>query len=242
MLVSKVLTLTEQVAQRLIEDIRRGVYPVGSKLPSGKDLASQFGVSPAVIREVTERLRSKGLVESRQGAGCTVKALTEASGFRVPNAISGDLSCVFELRMDLESAAAALAAARRSPEQLDALAGILKRLEDKLYDPSRGVELDVGFHVAIAEATNNRYYADLLQYLNTQLRQSVQTARANSAMHQSMPEQVHREHLQVFEAIRASDPERARAAMMRHLQCASARLGLSLPGRHFSESPDDPPD
>lgn len=234
---TKALTLTQQVAQQMTGEIRDGVYPVGSKLPSGKDLAARFGVSQSVIREVTERLRSNGLIDSRQGAGCTVKARTEAGGFRVPHAVGSDradladLAHVYELRLDLEGAAAALAAVRRTQGDIDALAAILKSLADNLYTPDHAVELDIAFHVAIADATHNRYYVDLLQYLNLQIRQAVQTARTHSLARQRLPDEVHREHVRVFEAIRAGDPVAARIAATSHLQNAAARLNLAIPGR-----------
>ncbi|MDN7181530.1 FadR family transcriptional regulator [Caballeronia sp. SEWSISQ10-4 2] len=215
-------------------DIRDGVYPVGTKLPSGKDLATRFGVSQSVIREVTERLRSNGLIDSRQGAGCTVKARTEAGGFRVSHAVGADradLADVYELRLDLEGAAAALAAERRTDADIDALAAILRSLSDNLYTPDQAVELDIAFHVAIAEATHNRYYVDLLQYLNLQIRQAVQTARTHSLASQRLPDEVQREHVRVFEAIRAGDSRAARIAATSHLRRAAARLNLKIPGR-----------
>ncbi|PLZ00991.1 FadR family transcriptional regulator [Burkholderia sp. WAC0059] len=225
---TRTMTLTEQVAQQVIDEIQRGVFPVGSKLPPGKALAARFGVSPAVIREVTERLRAKGLIDSRQGAGCTVKSNTEASGFSIPGTAEADLSRMFELRMDLEGAAAALAAVRRGDADLAALRRLLKTLEENLYDPAQGVELDVGFHVAIAQATRNRYYVDLLQYLNLQFRQCIGIARAHSAQHYRLPEEVHREHVRVFDAILAGDPAAARLAMTTHLERAARRLGVPL--------------
>jgi GntR family transcriptional repressor for pyruvate dehydrogenase complex len=229
--------LTQQVAQKMTGEIRDGVYPVGTKLPSGKELAARFGVSQSVIREVTERLRSHGLIDSRQGAGCTVKARTETGGFRVPHALGADradladLAEVYELRLDLEGAAAALAAARRTEADIDALAAILKSLADNLYTPDHAVELDIAFHVAIADATHNRYYVDLLQYLNLQIRQAVQTARTHSLARQRLPDEVHREHVRIFDAIRAGDPLAARLAATSHLQRAAARLNLPISGR-----------
>jgi GntR family transcriptional repressor for pyruvate dehydrogenase complex len=232
--VTKTLTLTQQVAQQMTGEIRDGVYPIGSKLPSGKDLAARFGVSQSVIREVTERLRSQGLIDSRQGAGCTVRARTETGGFRVPHAIGADradladLADVYELRLDLEGAAAALAAVRRTEADIEALAAILNSLADNLYAPDHAVELDIAFHVAIADATHNRYYVDLLHYLNLQIRQAVQTARTHSLSRERLPDEVHREHVRVFDAIRAGDPVAARMASTSHLHNAAARLNLSL--------------
>ena len=231
---TKALTLTQQVAQQMTGDIRNGVYPVGTKLPSGRELAERFGVSQSVIREVTERLRSHGLIDSRQGAGCVVKARTETGGFRVPLVTDTDrvdLANVYELRLDLEGAAAALAALRRSAADIDTLSAILQSLADNLYNPDQAVELDIAFHVAIADATHNRYYADLLQYLNLQIRHAVQTARANTLTHERLPEAVHREHVRIFEAIRDGDSPGARAATMSHLQRGAARLELAISRR-----------
>jgi GntR family transcriptional repressor for pyruvate dehydrogenase complex len=237
--VTKALTLTQQVAQQMTGDIRNGVYPVGTKLPSGRELAERFGVSQSVIREVTERLRSHGLIDSRQGAGCVVKARTETGGFRVPLVTDTDrvdLANVYELRLDLEGAAAALAALRRSAADIDTLSAILQSLADNLYNPDQAVELDIAFHVAIADATHNRYYADLLQYLNLQIRHAVQTARANTLTHERLPEAVHREHVRIFEAIRDGDSPGARAATMSHLQRGAARLKLAISSRDASSN------
>ena len=104
----------------------------------------------------SERLRSKGLIDSRQGSGCVVRSRTELNGFRVLNTIEADrseLSSVFELRLDLEGAAAALAAVRRTGSDLSKLAEILSNLEQNLEDLEAGVELDLAFHTAIAAAT-----------------------------------------------------------------------------------------
>src|SRR3546814_5212154 len=121
-MLTKSLTLTEQVAGKLASDIAAGVYPVGGKLPTGKALAQLYGVSAAVIREATERLRAQGLVESRQGAGCTVVSRTASRGFQVPGGRvaldRAQLASVYELRMELEGGAAALAAMRRSDDDL----------------------------------------------------------------------------------------------------------------------------
>ncbi|GAB3626524.1 GntR family transcriptional regulator [Pandoraea terrae] len=231
---TKPRTLTEQVAQQLIEAIRQGEYPVGTKLPTGKVLAETYGVSQAVIREVTERLRAQGLIDSRQGAGVTVKSRTPSSGFQVPGAHEQsriDLASVYELRLDLESTAAALAAVRHTPADIERLADILTRLKANLFHADSGVEDDTAFHATIAQATHNPYYAELLQYLNLQIRQAVQTARTNTLRHSGLAEQVYEEHVAVFNAIKARDPLLARAAALSHLLRASARLGLTLPGR-----------
>lgn len=231
---AKPRSLPAQVADLLQDAIRAGLYPVGTKLPSGKALGQMYGVSQAVIREATERLRSKGLIDSRQGSGCTVKARTETNGFTVQGGGAADrveLASVFELRMDLEGSAAALAAVRRTEDDLAELSGILNNLGDRIRDLEAGVELDLAFHTAVAEATHNPYYVALLKYLNLQVRQAVHAARFNALVNEPLPHTVQAEHRAVFEAIRARDPHGARAAVMLHLQRAAGHLALDIPGR-----------
>lgn len=231
---AKINSLTAQVADLLQDAIHSGVYPLGTKLPSGKTLGQMYGVSQAVIREATERLRSKGLIDSRQGSGCVVKARTEAEGFKVlggPDADKREMSSVFELRLDLEGAAAALAAVRRTEADLKTLSGILNELAKNLHDLDAGVELDLAFHTAVAAATHNPYYGNLLKYLNLQLRQAVHAARYNAIVNDPLPQTVQREHFAVFEAIHARDANGARAAVMLHLQRAACHLELDIPGR-----------
>ncbi|SIT22168.1 FadR/GntR family transcriptional regulator [Achromobacter sp. MFA1 R4] len=231
-MLTKHLTLTEQVARQLASEIADGVHPVGAKLPAGRLLAEQYGVSAAVIREATERLRAQGLIQSRQGSGSTVVSRTGAQGFQVSSGIAVNrekLASVYELRMELEGGAAALAAVRGSASDLLAMEEALARLQANLEHPEQGVEHDIAFHVAIAAATHNSYYQDLLQYLNLQLRLAVSTARSNSRLQDGLTLAVHQEHVAVFEAIRARDPDRARQAAIGHLRQAASRLQLDLP-------------
>lgn len=62
------------IAQRLIEDITSGRYPVGSLLPPELELCTQFGVSRHTAREAIRRLQERGLVTRQRGIGTTVKA------------------------------------------------------------------------------------------------------------------------------------------------------------------------
>jgi DNA-binding FadR family transcriptional regulator len=228
---TRAITLTEQVTRQLRADIERGAYPVGTRLPTGKQLAGQYGVSTAVIREVTEHLRSLGLVESRQGVGSTVRSRVGTAGFRLPAEPDIDrdaLADLYDLRLDLEGAAAALAAVRRTNDDIAGLATLLERLRAHLYDPQPAADIDAAFHVGIAAATHNPYYQQLLQYLNLQLHEAVAAARANTLRQALQPEAVHQEHEAVFRAIRAGDAPAARDAAMAHLRAAAARLGLTL--------------
>lgn len=223
------ITLTERVIQQLRGEIADGIFPVGARLPTGKQLAERYGVSAAVIREVTEHLRSQGMIESRQGLGSTVRSRVSDSGFRLAgNADVTDLAAIFELRIDLESAAAAMAARHRTGEDVSRMAALLDAIAARIDDAEHGVEPDIQFHIAIATATHNPYYLQLLQYMNLQLHHAVRTARVNSSRQPGLPAQVHAEHVAIFDAIRARDAELARLRATEHLRNAAGRLGLPL--------------
>ncbi|WP_341248729.1 FadR/GntR family transcriptional regulator [Cupriavidus pauculus] len=223
------ITLTERVIRLLRAEIADGTFPVGTRLPTGKQLAERYGVSAAVIREVSEHLRSQGMIESRQGLGSTVRSRVSDNGFRLASsADAGDLAAIFELRIDLESAAAAMAARHRTEHDVACMRGVLDALAAQLDDPDHGVEPDIQFHVAIATATHNPYYVQLLQYMNLQLHHAVRTARLNSRQQPGLPEQVHGEHVAIFDAIRARDADLARRCATDHLRNAAGRLGLPM--------------
>lgn len=226
---SRPTTLTERVIQQLRADIADGTFPVGARLPTGKQLSERFGVSAAVIREATEHLRSQGMIESRQGLGSTVRSRVSDSGFRLagsPDTV--DLAAIFELRIDLEGAAAAMAARHRTADDVTRMAALLDALGSQLDDAEHGVEPDIQFHIAIATATHNPYYLQLLQYMNLQLHHAVHTARRNSSRQPGLPHKVHGEHVAIFDAIRARDAELARQCAAEHLRNAAGRLGLAL--------------
>lgn len=69
---AKPAPLYVQVVSTLKEEILKGVYPVGTQLPSEDLLSTRFGVSRHTVREALRRLRDDGLIASRQGAPTTV--------------------------------------------------------------------------------------------------------------------------------------------------------------------------
>jgi DNA-binding FadR family transcriptional regulator len=234
-------TLTSRVADALIERIQQGVYAVGAKLPAGRLLAQEFNVSAAVIREATERLRTKGLVESRQGAGCRVLASSVDEGFQliVPADVDKTaLRHIYELRCEIEAGAASLAALHAGPDEIALMEDILRSLKKSLGAPDQALEWDLAFHKAIAKATHNPHYMQLMQYLNEQWRYGVRAARLNTLAldraRKSTPSKaglasyVHDEHVAVLAAIKQHDPALARSMARKHLHNASQRLGLDV--------------
>ncbi len=74
-------TLAEQVSDSIAEAIVSGAWKGGEALPTEPEIAAQYGVSRAVVRDATRMLAAKGLVEAQHGKGVFVThSPTEAFG------------------------------------------------------------------------------------------------------------------------------------------------------------------
>jgi GntR family transcriptional repressor for pyruvate dehydrogenase complex len=226
-----VITLVDRVALEIQERIFSGQFPVGSHLPTGKEIASEFGVSNAVVREAIARIQSQGMVETRQGSRTLVTAKTTGNGFSLPvydKHEAKDFADAYELRLDLEVAAASHAALRRTDDDLITLEECLRKMQGAKNGDANGTDADIAFHLAIATATRNKQYVNLVQYLNAHLnlRNYISTAWKNSARHVNMPEAAHQEHVDIYLAIKERNQEKAELAMMAHINNAAQRLAL----------------
>ncbi len=220
--------LSDEIARRIAERIASRALAPGDRLPTEAELCQAFGVSRAVVREAVARLRTDGLVETQRGVGAFVSHSPELSVFRLEaeRASPAELRQIFELRTDVEAGAAALAAARCTETQMEAMRTALSAMAKAVSEGENGTAADVAFHIAIAEATDNPIYRDFLRFLAHRLEQAIGTARRNSATHQGWSERVQIEHEAIFEAIAARDPEAARTAAKAHIINAAHRLGI----------------
>ncbi len=220
--------LAEQVADQLSARIREGVLEPGDQLPTEAALVADLGVSRSVVREAIATLRSDGFVEPRQGKGVFVVDWASRQPFRMDARRihdPADLFAVLELRREVESGAAALAAARRTDTELGHLEDCLADMA-AASDGNAASDADVAFHAAVADATHNAYYRRLTQYLDCQLRVAVAASHRPPGYPQNHGEAILEEHRRILEAIRLRDSEGARAAVRFHLNQVIARLGL----------------
>ncbi|ERK61245.1 transcriptional regulator, GntR family, partial [Leifsonia aquatica ATCC 14665] len=112
--------LADQAADALLERIRAGEWALGQKLPGETTLAPQLGVGRSTVREAIRQLAGRGVLQSRQGAGVFVTALDAPEDWDAVLRRASIVS-VIEARIAIESEAAALAAERRTPQELRAL-------------------------------------------------------------------------------------------------------------------------
>lgn len=224
--------LSEQLADALVVSIRDGQLPEGQRLPTEAALMQRFGVSRTVVREALSRLKTMGLIESRQGSGAFVKKLPDPAAGHLVLAPDGSMNAVLqmvEVRRALEAESAALAAARRTPKDLKQIKAALQALERTVATGGDGVAEDVAFHVAIATAANNPFLLATLAYLNHFLFDGTRVTRANEATRSDFAQQVRDEHAAIVSAIDAGDVTAAREAGAAHMRNAAERIGRADP-------------
>jgi DNA-binding FadR family transcriptional regulator len=216
-------TLALGLVEALGDRIRDGRLATGHKLPTEAAIMAEFEVSRTVVREAISKLQAAGLVETRHGIGTFVLGLGDGGAFRIAPeqmATLNDVIAVLELRIGIETEAAALAAQRRSAGQLATMREALAAFEAAIEAGRDAVAADFQFHLEIARATGNPHYEQLMATLGAP---SIPRARlaslvdTDAAERQSYLKRVNAEHDSILDAIVAQDVEAARAAMRTHL-------------------------
>ncbi|TQV82226.1 FadR/GntR family transcriptional regulator [Denitrobaculum tricleocarpae] len=223
-------TLTEKVSIAIREKIMSGEFEAGEKLPREKDLVADFAVSRTVVREALAKLSADGLIEIRHGVG--VFALDPAQRVERNPFLSENFTKIsavldlFELRRGIEIEAAGLAALRRSPAQEARIREAYHSLKAALDKGEVAASNDLELHRTIAEATNNRFYTEFLDFLTDQAIGRTVKGGYGGDEAQRLDKMTHLqdEHREIVEAIGAQDSERAREAMRSHLMNSEKRF------------------
>ena len=223
--------LSDQVADALASEIRAGQLAAGDKLPTEATLVARFAVSRTVVREAISRLKSLGLVDSRQGSGAFVKEVGFTPlNFDARSALSKQAVIqMVEVRRALEAEVAGLAAQRRTAADIKRIHQAIAALDKAVLAGGDGVEEDVQYHSAIAQAARNPFLMGTLQYLSQFLRGATGVTRANEARRTDFARQVCEEHDRIARAIQAGDVPAARLAATQHMDNAIGRIERADP-------------
>lgn len=218
--------LAHEIVAGLTQRIRLGQIAPGVKIPSESTLVREHGVSRTVVREAISQLQASGLVETRHGIGTFVLERDERQGFHLSRDTELSVRGILELRMGLETQAAALAALRRTDEQIVQMRQALDDYQSSLANSEHSVEADVRFHRLIAEATGNVYFTDIIHHLGKSVipRTRINPGEQGGADFAPLGLAANQEHEAILKAIRRQDPDAARAAMLLHLSNSLERL------------------
>lgn len=219
----------EGVVGAIARDICSEIYPEGTFLPRENDLCDRYGVSRTVIREAIKALESLRLVRSRSKVGTVVRPKTEWNILdpRVldwigPEIFESDLlSCILEARRAIEPAAADMAAARASMQDIAELERAWRDMRDSEGDLEAFTEADARFHVCLLKASGNRVFLQMAGIIEAALKFSLHASNEVVERH----DEAIGIHFELVEALRLRD--RAAAADCSHRMLDIAQRDLT---------------
>lgn len=202
--------LGEMVYESLRDAIVNQDLKPGERLRD-TDLADEIGVSRTPVREAIRRLEMEGYVTIQPRKGAYVAGLS-----------SKDINEVFEIRSELESLAASLAALRATDEDINELRAAMEYEADIFgsSDLIKTIEEDTKLHELIFKASKNKRLLAMVK----DLREQVQRFRTTTLAVPGRMKFAHEEHNKVIEAIINRDSEAARKAAKEHIESAKAAL------------------
>ncbi|MCI4664013.1 MAG: FadR family transcriptional regulator [Neomegalonema sp.] len=239
------MTLVEAVAQELRRSILEGPLKPGDKMESEAELTRRHKVSRTVVREAIAALRADGLVEPKQGVGVFVIDSRPTSLLFAHPPEKEKISKIvemLELRVAVETEAAALAAERRSPAQEHAIWERLEEIDACIAEGRTTSPADFEFHLACADATNNPRFREFLEIIGENVIPRASLAAAlygDSAPERSTStylRQIQEEHRSIADAISLRNAAAARAAMRVHLDSSADRYRALIRARASATS------
>ena len=215
-----------RIADQVMERVRDGRLPPGSRLPSEREIATQMGVSRPSVREALIALELLGVVEIRIGQGTfVVGGPASLETLRTSQMVS-PLEFL-EARSAIESNVAMLVARKRrdgeiGEQDLEKAYRVTERMKEIAADGGKleeFYELGLGFHKVLAEASRNEILSEVVGNL-VEATSHPLWALINKKVLESRgarEEQI-REHETVLAAVESGDGEAAARAMRHHIQ------------------------
>lgn len=233
-------TLSDKVATSILEDVVAGTFAVGSLLPSEGELATTHGVSRLTIREAIRTLRAQNVVKVNRGLGTEVRppsdwiSLHAMMRMQASERGPGVVDQLLEARRMLEIGSAALAAARRTPEELAAIESAFDRMKAAGEDGDllAFADEDLHFHAALVQASGNLFLPLLLDAFGPLL---AETRRRTSAIPEVRRHAIDHHH-RILQAVRDGDTDAARTAMKGHMDQTDSDFSI-----HVAHAPSEGP-
>lgn len=218
---SEILTMHAELsvaaAKRLREMIIENGMQPGDKLSNETELAQMFGVSRSTIREAIKLLTAENVVEIQRGKGTFITRhpglVKDPLGLDFTNQAKL-LDNLLEARMMIEPQIAFLAAERAKPENIALLADIIAKVQAEKSTKLNHVPHDVAFHRAVAECSQN----DVLHRIVPLICESIHEGYFVTANVQGTYERALQSHINIFEAIKERDSERAKSETEKHIR------------------------
>jgi GntR family transcriptional regulator, transcriptional repressor for pyruvate dehydrogenase complex len=216
--------LADRVYEQIAARIASGEFRANTKLPSEVDLSGMLGVSRPVLRLALQKLRTEGIIVARQGAGNFVRDRAGTVLSFSPVETIADIQRCYEFRLTIEPIAAREAGRRRNDQALRKMEDALGLLQDATRNKRHREDADFGFHLAVAEASNNHYFSATMQALREHIYVGMHMHGLSLMGAQPKLQHVLDEHRAIYEAIKKRDLEAAEQCMRQHVEGSRDRL------------------
>lgn len=216
--------LYENIVEKIKELINEGSLAPGDQLLSERELAQQFKVSRTAIREAHKVLSSQGYVEVRQGGGVYVKDINDTNNEALVRVFADvlykekeDIVHILEIRKVLEIYAVRKAIAHATVlDLLNIEKNAYEAYEDLINN--KMTDSDTNFHASLAEASHNPILVELNRLLITITREVYfEVIRREVLKEGSSREVIARQHIDLYEAIKARKTQDAVRLIKQHI-------------------------
>jgi GntR family transcriptional repressor for pyruvate dehydrogenase complex len=221
-------SLSEKIANHLLDLIKEKRLKPGDKLPPERELAVEMKISRPVLREALRALSLMKIVEIHQGDGNYIASLkpellVEHLDFVFSLTDAGFLT-LFEARRVLETGIIEIVAAKITDEQLARIEACVNQLILHIDNLEKFSILDLELHRLITEAANNPIFTQIMEALITLGGESrYRTVQLEGVVQQGILDQQN-----IFKALQKRDPAAARQAMLDHLNNVESSLRVHL--------------
>lgn len=219
-------TAFEETVERLGTAIKLGLLAPGTRLPAERELCARLGIARSTLRQALVALGQSGHLHATRGRGGGTFVADPLPPAQPPSAeVLAGWRDVCDSRMTVEVGIAVLAAERAAEPAVDALEELLTAIDDTLDDFPAYRQIDVRFHVGLAELTGNGHLVKLMT--------ETQGAMSNLISHIAHPPEVldsaNYQHRRLLAAIRLHDEATAARVMTEHLRGTEYILAALLP-------------
>ncbi len=208
-------TVTSAVLEEFMRILIEGHVKPGDKIPTEQELVQMLGVGRSSVREVLSALELIGIIDRRVGDGTYISDNLNCKAFSlILTVVAQNTPVLFEARKVIEVGLAALAAEKATPADLQKLEGYIVQMKEHLDEQQTFIQIDLDFHLYIAEITGNVFLRNMMFPLTTFLN----AWREKSARSKAAREMAIACHTNILEKFKAKDAVGASAAMFDHLQ------------------------
>ncbi len=207
--------LTHQLAHDIGSAIVQGKYSQENGLPSEAEICEHFNVSRSATREAVKMLTAKGMLTSRPRQGIRILPQSNWNMFDTDVLkwiLAGKtslkmLSEFLQLRLAIESEAAALAATNGNEAQIRLVEDALSRMKNAEAGLDDALEADIAFHTSLLLASGNPFFIQLRSFIETALRVSIRFTNHIKGVSAASYD----DHRAIYEAIAKKRPKLAHA-------------------------------